>query len=205
METGQQIRTGGRLSLALSIGLAGVVAVPFVVAFIGWARQSGAWQLDLFTAASALNFVAYIALAATIGALIGLMCGSWLSRHYLWIFSAAIGFFAPAVALLCVTIAKPELSLDGSRLLPLLAATGVSGLIFGIVTSRARTGMARRSRRMAIFAALAGAPAGVALFVVAKIAQSLIASSSRTDVSYSQSWPIGTVFVIATTILASTT
>ena len=93
METGQQIRTG-RLSLALSIGLAGVVAVPFVVAFIGWARQSRAWQLDLFTAASALNFVAYIALAATIGALIGLMCGSWLSRHYLWIFCAAIGFFA---------------------------------------------------------------------------------------------------------------
>jgi hypothetical protein len=118
-----------------------------------------------------------------------------------------LAFLLQPLAMLLITVLYPEFSPDGVRVMAMLPATGVARLIFGIVTSRGRTGMARRSRRLAILAALAGAPAGVALFLAAKLAHSMLARSSATNVHVHDPWPLLTavVFAIVATILAAAT
>ncbi len=170
----ENIRTG-RLSRVLSIGLASVIVILCGIGLVISVKDFPSWAHSRWTIAIVvLDFVSYTIAAASFGGLIGLLCGSWLSRRFIIIFWTSVGQFAPAVGLMLAMIVDPEIPVAVEQIVPFFAAAGVAGLIYGIVAARGRTGLTRRSRRFAIVGAVLGAALGFAGLLLARFSRPML-------------------------------
>jgi len=168
------IRTG-RLSCVLSIGLSVAIGVIGAVGLFVTAADSDSWLHSPWTIAAAIdNLLTYTIAFAALGGLIGLLFRSWLSRRFIIIFWTTVGLFAPALGLLLAITLTLDIRIEIERILPLFAATGAAGFVFGIISARTRTGLTGRSRRMVILGAPIGGMLGLAAMILARAGERLL-------------------------------
>jgi hypothetical protein len=116
-----------------------------------------------------LGLAPFALVGAAVGGMLALMCGANLSRQYCWLFALASGMVSVPVVAYTASQLMTVFQLDkwlASKLgsfdyEPYAIFTPlVGGIAIAFITTRARTGLARRSRRAAWIAA----PVGLACY-----------------------------------------